>query len=79
LSKTAEPSGGAESWRGPFYPAGLPVKVQLQYVASQFETADSIVFYRTPTVQAVKNWREQTGVEIHHAINETLLEDLVIS
>jgi uncharacterized protein YecE (DUF72 family) len=51
-----------ESWRGPFYPAGLPVKAHLQYYASQFETAElNGVFYRTPTVQAVKSWREQTG------------------
>jgi uncharacterized protein YecE (DUF72 family) len=51
-----------ESWRGPFYPAGLPIKSQLQYYASQFQTAElNGVFYRTPTPAAVTSWKEQTG------------------
>jgi uncharacterized protein YecE (DUF72 family) len=51
-----------ESWRGPFYPVGLPIKAQLQYYASQFETAElNGVFYRTPTVEAVRSWKEQSG------------------
>jgi uncharacterized protein YecE (DUF72 family) len=51
-----------DSWRGPFYPAGLPAKRQLQYYASQFPTAElNGVFYRTPTLEAVKSWAEQTG------------------
>jgi uncharacterized protein YecE (DUF72 family) len=51
-----------QSWRGPFYPKGLPIKSQLQYYASQFETAElNGVFYRTPTEAAVQGWTEQTG------------------
>jgi uncharacterized protein YecE (DUF72 family) len=51
-----------DSWRGPFYPPGLAIKHQLQYYASQFETAElNGVFYRTPTPEAVRSWREQTG------------------
>jgi uncharacterized protein YecE (DUF72 family) len=51
-----------ESWRGPFFPDGMPLKYQLQYYASQFPTAElNGVFYRTPTQAAVKSWREQTG------------------
>jgi len=51
-----------DSWRGPFYPAGLPIKAQLQYYASQFQTAElNGVFYRTPTPDAVRSWKEQTG------------------
>jgi len=51
-----------ESWRGPFFPKGLPLKNQLQYYASQFPTAELTgVFYRTPTREAVKSWRDQTG------------------
>jgi uncharacterized protein YecE (DUF72 family) len=51
-----------ESWRGPFFPEGLPVKNQLQYYASQFETTElNGVFYRTPTPKTVGNWRAQTG------------------
>jgi uncharacterized protein YecE (DUF72 family) len=51
-----------DSWRGPFYPRGLPIKAQLQYYASQFEAAElNGVFYRTPTPDTVKSWKEQTG------------------
>jgi uncharacterized protein YecE (DUF72 family) len=45
-----------------FYPKGLPVKNQLQYYASQFPTTElNGVFYRTPTPEAVRAWRDQTG------------------
>jgi uncharacterized protein YecE (DUF72 family) len=51
-----------DSWRGPFFPKGLPLRNQLQYYASQFPTAElNGVFYRTPTPEAVKSWRDQTG------------------
>jgi uncharacterized protein YecE (DUF72 family) len=51
-----------ESWRGPFFPLGLPLKARLQFYASQFPTAElNGVFYRTPTPEAVKGWRDQTG------------------
>jgi uncharacterized protein YecE (DUF72 family) len=51
-----------DSWRGPFFPKGLPLKNQLQYYTSQFPTAElNGVFYRTPTPEAVKSWRDQTG------------------
>jgi uncharacterized protein YecE (DUF72 family) len=50
------------SWRGPFFPNDLPVKNQLRYYAGQFQTTElNGVFYRTPTREAVTNWREQTG------------------
>jgi uncharacterized protein YecE (DUF72 family) len=51
-----------DSWRGQFFPADLPLKQQLRFYASQFQTTElNGVFYRTPTPQAVKTWREQTG------------------
>jgi uncharacterized protein YecE (DUF72 family) len=51
-----------DSWRGPFYPPGLTIKQQLQYYASQLDSAElNGVFYRTPTPEAVRCWREQTG------------------
>ena len=51
-----------DSWRGPFFPKDLPAKCQLQYYASQFSSTElNGVFYRTPTPEAVKSWREQTG------------------
>jgi uncharacterized protein YecE (DUF72 family) len=51
-----------DSWRGPFFPEGLPLKEQLEFYAGQFPTTElNGVFYRTPTPQAVKSWRAQTG------------------
>jgi uncharacterized protein YecE (DUF72 family) len=50
-----------ESWRGPFFPKGLPLKKQLGYYSQQFETAElNGVFYRTPSLEAVQGWRQQT-------------------
>src|SRR4051794_38731844 len=50
-----------DSWRGPFFPKGLPLKKQLDYYAGQFQTTElNGVFYRTPTPQAVRLWKEQT-------------------
>jgi uncharacterized protein YecE (DUF72 family) len=50
-----------DSWRGPFFPKGLPLKKQLHYYARQFPTTElNGVFYRTPTPEAVKGWCEQT-------------------
>ncbi len=51
-----------ESWRGVFFPKDLLIRHQLHYYASQFDTAElNGVFYRTPTEDAVRGWREQTG------------------
>jgi len=51
-----------DSWRGPFFPPGLPIKNQLQFYASQFLTTElNGVFYRTPTPESVRAWRDQTG------------------
>jgi uncharacterized protein YecE (DUF72 family) len=50
------------SWRGPFFPKTVRVKDHLRYYASQFDTTElNGVFYRTPTEEAVRGWREQTG------------------
>jgi uncharacterized protein YecE (DUF72 family) len=50
-----------DSWRGAFFPKGLPLKQQLKYYASRFQTTElNSVFYRTPTDLAVKSWRQQT-------------------
>ena len=49
------------SWRGPFYPGDLKLKHRLPYYATQFATTElNGVFYRTPTVEAVKAWHDQT-------------------
>src|SRR5215210_382103 len=50
-----------DSWRGPFFPRGLKLKDQLRFYSTQFSTTElNGVFYRTPTPEAVKGWREQT-------------------
>ena len=52
-----------DSWRGPFFPKGLPLKSQLQFYASQFSSAElNGVFYRTPTPEAVESWRRKDFV-----------------
>src|SRR3954462_5366923 len=49
------------SWRGPFFPPELRIKDQLRYYATQFSTAElNGVFYRTPTEDAVRGWRDHT-------------------
>jgi uncharacterized protein YecE (DUF72 family) len=49
------------SWRGPFFPREVMVKHHLAYYATQFDTAElNGVFYRTPSLAAVRGWREQT-------------------
>lgn len=53
-----------DSWRGPFFPQGLPLKRHLQYYSTQFCTTElNGVFYRTPSLEAVKAWKEQTGAD----------------
>ncbi|HKS62014.1 MAG TPA: DUF72 domain-containing protein [Xanthobacteraceae bacterium] len=52
------------SWKGPFYPRDVKIKDQLAYYATQFRTTElNGVFYRTPTVEAVAAWRDQTPTD----------------
>src|SRR5215213_5253736 len=49
------------SWRGPFFPPELPARLQLEYYAEHLRSTElNGVFYRTPTVEAVKGWAERT-------------------
>jgi uncharacterized protein YecE (DUF72 family) len=49
------------SWRGPFFAKDVPKKDWLCWYASRFPTTElNGVFYRTPTVEAVKGWFDQT-------------------
>ncbi len=49
------------SWRGPFFPREVMVKHHLRYYATQFSSAElNGVFYRTPSLEAVRGWRDQT-------------------
>ena len=50
-----------ESWRGPFFPKGLPLKNQLQYYSSQLPTADSTACSIVRQHGIGESGREQTG------------------
>jgi uncharacterized protein YecE (DUF72 family) len=50
-----------DSWRGPFFPEDVPKKDWLRWYATRFPSTElNGVFYRTPTVEAVRGWFEQT-------------------
>jgi len=50
-----------DGWRGPFYPKEVPKKDWLSWYATQFPTTEiNGSFYRTPSLEAVRNWRNQT-------------------
>jgi uncharacterized protein YecE (DUF72 family) len=49
------------SWRGPFFPKEIIGRHHLQFYATQFVTTElNAVFYRTPSLATVRNWKEQT-------------------
>jgi uncharacterized protein YecE (DUF72 family) len=49
------------SWRGPFFSKDLPLAKHLEFYATRFPTTElNGVFYRTPTVEAVRSWAERT-------------------
>jgi uncharacterized protein YecE (DUF72 family) len=55
-------------WRGRFYPAAMPQKRWLNYYADRFWTTEiNASFYRTPSVEAVQNWRDQTPEKFRFA------------
>lgn len=50
-----------DGWRGLFYPEREPKKNWLRYYASRFASTEiNGSFYRTPSLEAVRGWREQT-------------------
>jgi uncharacterized protein YecE (DUF72 family) len=50
-----------ESWRESFYPSTCPKKDWLKFYSSRFATSEiNSSFYRTPTLEAVAAWRDQT-------------------
>jgi uncharacterized protein YecE (DUF72 family) len=50
-----------DSWRGPFYPPDVPKKDWLRWYAIRFPTTEiNGSFYRTPSLEAVRAWREVT-------------------
>lgn len=50
-----------DSWEGPFYPPELSRKAWLAWYGTQFATAEiNGSFYRTPSLEAVGEWRKRT-------------------
>jgi len=50
-----------DSWRGPFFPREVPKREHLAFYARAFRTTElNGVFYRTPSLEAVRGWFEQT-------------------
>jgi uncharacterized protein YecE (DUF72 family) len=50
-----------DGWRGPFYPPEVSRKNWLRYYGQVFSTTEiNGSFYRTPSVEAVKAWHDQT-------------------
>lgn len=57
-----------DSWRGPLYPDGLPKASCLSFYASQFSTVEiNSAFYRTPSLDAVRSWRNETPRDFRFA------------
>jgi uncharacterized protein YecE (DUF72 family) len=50
-----------DGWRGPFYPRRLAKKDWLNWYGGRFASTEvNGSFYRTPSLEAVRSWREQT-------------------
>ena len=50
-----------KSWKGRFYPDGLPVAEWLRYYAGEFDTVEvNNTFYRLPASSTFAAWRRQT-------------------
>lgn len=56
------------SWRGPFFPPEVRAKDHLSYYAGRFNAVElNAPFYRTPTLEAVRGWAEQTPDDFRFA------------
>jgi uncharacterized protein YecE (DUF72 family) len=50
-----------DGWRGPFYPPDVPKRAWLEFYGTQFPTTEvNGSFYRTPSLDAVRAWRDAT-------------------
>jgi len=58
-----------QPWRGPFYPAKLPVKRGFAYYASEFDAVEiNTSFYRLPKAETFDAWREQAPAGFCYAV-----------
>ena len=57
-----------EDWRRRFYPEEIPRKDWLSWYAQLFATTEiNGSFYRTPSCEAVRQWRERTPANFRFA------------
>ena len=58
-----------EHWRGPFYPQGCTASAMLEFYVRHFDTVEiNNSFYRLPTPEAFRAWRQQTPREFCFAV-----------
>jgi uncharacterized protein YecE (DUF72 family) len=56
-------------WRGPFYPRFLKSTERLAYYAEHFATVElNVTFYRTPTADAFRGWRDAVPDDFRFAV-----------
>jgi uncharacterized protein YecE (DUF72 family) len=57
-----------DGWRGAFYPQDVPKKDWLRWYGTQFGATEiNGSFYRTPSLEAVRAWRDQTPPDFRFA------------
>jgi uncharacterized protein YecE (DUF72 family) len=57
-----------DSWWGPFFPREIRKKDALRYYATRFGATElNAPFYRTPTLEAVRSWKDATPPEFRFA------------
>lgn len=58
-----------DDWSGTFYPAGLPRSRWLEHYATRFSTVElNASFYRLPSEQAIRGWRERVPSSFRFAV-----------
>lgn len=58
-----------KSWKGAFYPSDLPQRSHFEFYATQFSTVEiNLTFYRLPTLQMVRKWRDRTPAGFCYAV-----------
>jgi uncharacterized protein YecE (DUF72 family) len=56
-------------WKGPFYPEKMPDAGMLDFYTRHFDTVElNNSFYRLPTVEAFKCWRDATSENFLFAV-----------
>ncbi len=54
-------SWSAPSWKGVFYPAGMPPRDYLSHYATEFRTVEAdVTYYRVPSEKMVEGWYRKT-------------------